>query len=314
MATAATPTGQSHSPANFSQRDIVHPLIQTLIARTPVITDGAWGTQLQALGLSSGDCPDAWNLSQPEKVREVAHRYVSAGSEVILTNTFRSNRIALEGFGLSDQVAALNRAGVEHSRHAAEGKAKVFASIGPSGKMLMTDEVTVEQLSEGFREQADALAAAGPDALLIETMSDIEEALIALQAARDTGLPVVVSMVFDSGKEKDRTMMGKTVEEVARLLTEAGADVIGANCGLGIERYVPIGRRLRAATDRPVWIKPNAGLPEIVNGRMFYRTTPEQFAAEAIALRDAGVHFLGGCCGTTPEHIRALRDSLASPR
>ena len=292
----------------------MHALIERLIAGAPVITDGAWGTQLQALGLVSGECPDAWNLSHPEQVREVARRYVGAGSDVILTNTFRSNRIALEGYGLAEETASLNRAGVEHSRHAAAGAASVFASIGPSGKMLMTDEVTADRLADAFREQAEALAAAGPDALLIETMSDLEEALLALGAARATGLPVVVSMVFDSGKEKDRTMMGTTVEEVARALTDAGADVVGANCGLGIERYVPIGERLRRATSKPVWIKPNAGLPEIVDGHILYRTTPEQFAAHAVALRDAGVHFLGGCCGTTPDHIRALRQTVAASR
>ncbi len=294
----------------------MNPLIETLIAAGPVITDGAWGTQLQSLGLSPGECPDAWNLSHPEKVREVARRYVEAGSNVILTNTFRSNRIALEGYGLSDQAAALNRAGVEHSRSAASGKARVFASIGPSGKMLMSGDITHEQLSRAFSEQARTLAEAGPDALLVETMSDLEEALIALNAARSTGLPVVVSMVFDSGKEKDRTMMGTTVEAVARALTEAGADVVGANCGNGIERYVPIGKRFRAITDRPVWIKPNAGIPEVVDGRIIYKTPPDQFAAHAVPLRDAGVHFLGGCCGTTPEHVRALRKLLAvsSPR
>ncbi len=286
-------------------------LIETLIAAGPVITDGAWGTQLQSLGLSTGECPDAWNLSHPEKVREVARRYIEAGSDVILTNTFRSNRIALEGYGLADQTASLNRAGVEHSRSAALGKARIFASIGPSGKMLMSGDVTPEQLAEAFSEQARTLAEAGADALLIETMSDLEEARIALKAARSTGLPVAVSMVFDSGKEKDRTMMGATVEAVARALTEAGADVVGANCGNGIEGYVPIGKRFRASTDKPVWIKPNAGIPEVVDGRVIYKTPPDRFAAHAVPLRDAGVHFLGGCCGTTPEHVRALRKLLA---
>jgi methionine synthase I (cobalamin-dependent) len=292
----------------------VHTIIQKLIAGAPVITDGAWGTELQALGLSSGDCPDLWNLSHPDLVRQVARSYVEAGSRVILTNTFRSNRIALEGYRLADRTRALNRAGVEHSRQAAGTQASVFASIGPSGKMLMTGEVTPEQLGEAFREQAEALASAAPDALLVETMTDLDEAMIALAAARETGLPVVASMVFDSGKEKDRTMMGKTVEDVAKALTEGGADVVGANCGLGIERYIGIGQRLRKATQQPVWIKPNAGIPEMVDGRIRYHTTPEQFAAEALALRDAGVHFLGGCCGTTPAHIRALKETVASRR
>jgi methionine synthase I (cobalamin-dependent) len=284
----------------------VHPTIAALCAQAPVITDGAWGTQLHSLGLASGECPDAWNLTHPDQVREVARRYVEAGSRVILTNTFRSNRVALAGYGLAERVAELNRLGVEHSRAGAGDRALVFASIGPSGRMLMSGEVTEAELSAAFREQAEALAAGGPSALLVETMSDLDEALIALEAARTTGLPVGVSMVFDSGREKDRTMMGTTVEEVARRLDEAGADIIGANCGLGIEGYVGIGRRLRAATAKPVWIKPNAGLPEMIQGQVVYRSTPAEFARHGLPLKEAGVEFVGGCCGTTPEHIRSL--------
>jgi len=286
-------------------------LIEEMIRARPVITDGAWGTQLQNLGLAPGECPDGWNLLHPERVRDVARRYVDAGSDVILTNTFRSNRIALAPFGLAESAVALNRAGVELSRAAAGSRVKVFASMGPSGTMLMTGEVGAEELSSAFGEQARAFAEAGSDAIVVETMSDIEEAKLALAAARATGLPVVVSMVFDSGREKDRTMMGATVEQVAQELTEAGADVVGANCGLGIDGYVPIGRRLRAATDRPIWIKPNAGLPELIDGAIQYRTGPDHFASHARILRDAGVHFIGGCCGTTPEFIRALKAALS---
>jgi methionine synthase I (cobalamin-dependent) len=284
-----------------------------ILAQTPVITDGAWGTQLHSLGLSADECPDGWNLKNPEKVVEVARRYVAAGSQVILTNTFRSNRISLAGFGLEELTVQINRAGVEISRRGAGKAALVFASIGPTGKMLMNGDVTPEEMQAAFEEQARALASAGADALVIETMSDIEEAKIALAAARGTGLPAVVSMVFDSGKEKDRTMMGLTVEQVARELTGAGAHIIGANCGLGIEGYLPIGKRLRAATTLPIWIKANAGLPEMVNGRIEYRITPQQFAAHARTLRDEGVQFLGGCCGTTPEFIRALREAVGPP-
>jgi len=288
-------------------------MLTQLLAKTPVITDGAWGTQLQSLGLSAEECPDAWNLKNPEKVVQVAHRYVAAGSQVVLTNTFRSNRIALAGFGLEDLTVPINRAGVEISRRGTGKAARVFASIGPTGKMLMSGEVTPEEVQSAFEEQARALAAAGADALVVETMADLEEAKLALAAARGTGLPVVVSMVFDSGKEKDRTMMGLTVEQVAGALTEAGASVVGANCGLGIEGYLPIGKRLRAATTLPIWIKANAGLPELVNGKIEYRITPREFADHARTLRDEGVQFLGGCCGTTPEFIRALREALSPP-
>lgn len=288
----------------------MHPTLARLLQSTPVLTDGAWGTQLQALGLRAGECPDVWNLTHPEQVRQVARLYVDAGSAVILTNTFRSNRVALEGFGLADRVVDINTSGVRISREAAAGRALVFASIGPTGKMLMTEEVTPEEMLAAFTEQAAALASAGADALVAETMSDLEEAKLAVQAARTTGLPVVASMVFDSGRDKDRTMMGSTPEQVAEELAAAGADVIGANCGLGMEGYIPIARRLRAATHLPIWIKPNAGLPEMVEGKVTYRTTPEEFARQATALRDVGVAFVGGCCGTSPEFVHALSTTL----
>ncbi len=288
----------------------MHPTLARLLQSTPVLTDGAWGTQLQALGLRAGECPDSWNLTHPDQVRHVARLYVDAGSAVILTNTFRSNRVALEGFGLADRVVDINTSGVRISREAAAGRALVFASIGPTGKMLMTEEVTPEEMLAAFTEQAAALASAGADALVVETMSDLEEAKLAVQAARTTGLPVVASMVFDSGRDKDRTMMGSTPELVAEELAAAGADVIGANCGLGMEGYIPIARRLRAATHLPIWIKPNAGLPEMVEGKVTYRTTPEEFARQATALRDAGVAFVGGCCGTSPEFVHALSKTL----
>jgi methionine synthase I (cobalamin-dependent) len=184
--------------------------------------------------------------------------------------------------------------------------------MGPSGKLLLSGEVTAEQLRAAFLEQARVLAKAGADALAVETMSDLEEAKLAVSAARETGLPVVACMVFDSGKEKDRTMMGNTPEQVARDLTAAGADVIGANCGQGIAGFVSICRRLRAATDRPVWIKPNAGLPTMVEGRARYNTTPAEFAAQIPALLQAGASFIGGCCGTAPEFISATRKLLTT--
>jgi len=275
-----------------------------------VVTDGAWGTELQARGLASGEFPDAWNLSHPEQVADVARSYVKAGSEIILTNTFGANRLRLASHDLAAQGAEINRLGVEISRQAAAGRASVFASIGPTGKMLMSGETDPDELRAAFDEQASALARAGADALVVETMADLAEALPAVKAAHATGLPVVACMVFDSGKNKDRTMMGTTPEQAAEALAEAGADVIGANCGVGIAGYVTICQRLHAATDRPVWIKANAGLPELVDGRIVYRTTPQTFASYAKALVDAGVSFLGGCCGTNPEFIRALGQEM----
>ena len=286
-------------------------IIDKLLADGPIITDGAWGTQLQQLGLPVGHSPDGWNLEAPEKVQQVPRAYVEAGSNVVLTNTFRANRLALEGDGLADQVVEINRAGAEISLQAAAGEASVFASIGPSGKMLLSGETTEDQLREIFEEQASALADAGVDAIVIETMADLAEAKIALAAAKQTGLPVVCCMVFDSGKDLDRTMMGNTVEQVAKELTDAGADVIGANCGQGIVTYIEICKRYAAATDLPLWIKPNAGIPQMEGDRVVYDSTAEDFAESGQLLVEAGASFVGGCCGTGPEFIRALKNKLS---
>ena len=292
----------------------MNPLLKKLLARGPVIADGATGTQLQARGLAPGECPDSWNLSHATAVEEVARAHVEAGSEIILTNTFRANRQALAGHGLAEKTEEINRRGVEIARRVAAGQAAVFGSMGPSGKMLMTGEVGEEELSSAFEEQAHLLADAGVEGFALETLSDLVEAKLALAAARRTGLPVVVSMVFDSGKEKDRTMMGVTPEKAAEELTAAGADVIGSNCGRTIQNFIPLCRRLHSATDRPIWIKPNAGLPGWVEGRLVYPTTPEQFAGAIPALVEAGASFVGGCCGTTPEFIRAIKDQLRTLR
>ncbi len=273
-----------------------------------MVTDGAWGTQLQAHGLAQGEFPDLWNLSHPERVLAVARSYADAGSDLILTNTFGGNRFRLGEHAPLEQLRQINIRGVEISRQAAQGRTRVFASIGPSGKLLLSGEVTPEDLAKAFAEQAEALASAGADGLVVETMSDLEEATLAVKAARETGLPVVACVVFDSGKEKDRTMMGNTPEQVAQALGSAGADVIGANCGQGIAGFVPICRRLKAATDRPIWIKANAGLPRIVEGKTVYETTPQQFAGYVPELIEAGASFIGGCCGTSPDFIAAARE------
>jgi 5-methyltetrahydrofolate--homocysteine methyltransferase len=280
--------------------------LQEWLAGGPLVTDGAWGTELQMRGLPAGAAPDLWNLEQPDRVGQVAASYCEAGSRVILTNTFRSNPIALAAYGRDADTEAVNRAGVAISRKAAAGRVLVFASIGPSGKLLVTGDVSAEQLDDAFARQAAALAEAGADALLIETMSDIEEARLALAAAKRTGLPVVVSFAFDSGRNHDRTMTGATPEQAARAAEEGGADAVGANCGAGVAAFGEVCRRLRAASRLPVWMKPNAGLPSVEDGRVVYSASPEDFAAAASGLFAAGASFVGGCCGTSPEFIRAL--------
>ena len=285
-------------------------LIAELTARGPVLTDGAWGTELQARGLVSGELPDFWNLSHPDRVEAVARAYVDAGSQIVLTNTFQANRIAAGSHPEHEQLAEVNRAGVEISRRAADGRARVFASMGPSGKLLLPGQGDDFGMEEAFREQAEALAAGRPDAIVVETMSDLTEAGLAVAAAKATGLPVVACMVFDSGKKKDRTMTGVTPTQAAEAMTAAGADVVGANCGLGVEGYIPICATLAAATPLPIWIKANAGLPVLEGGEIVYKTTPEEFAGHVDALREAGARFIGGCCGTNPKFIEALARRL----
>jgi len=288
----------------------MHETIKTILEKGPVVTDGAWGTELMKKGMKAKECPEIWNLTDPEKVVEVAKSYVDAGSRVILTNTFGANQFILSRYNMKDTVREINIAGVDISKEAAGDKALVFASMGPSGKMLIMKDVTKTELQEAFNEQADAIKDAGADAIIVETMTDMEEALIAIAAAKKTGLPLVASMVFDAGKEKDRTIMGHTIEEMAEKFTSAGVDVLGTNCGKGIEGFIPVCKKMRASTDLPLWVKANAGSPEYVKGETVYNTTPEEYAAFIPLLVEAGADFIGGCCGTNPNFIRAIKEKL----
>jgi methionine synthase I (cobalamin-dependent) len=273
------------------------------LAAGPLVTDGAWGTELQNRGLLPGESPDLWNLHHPGRVEAVARAYCAAGSRIILTNTFRANAVSLP----DADIRSINQAGVAISRRASAGRARVVASVGPSGKLLLPDDPGADLLGAAFATQARSLAEAGADALLLETMTDLGEARIALDALLSTGLPVIVSFVFDSGRNKDRTMMGVTPEQAASAMSAAGADAVGANCGAGIEGFIPICGRLRAASDLPVWIKPNAGVPVMKDGQITYQTTPEQFASHVPELIEAGASFIGGCCGTNPKFIEAIK-------
>lgn len=277
----------------------------------PVILDGAWGTELQARGLAIGECPDAWNLVRPDAVSSVARAYVDAGSQVILTNTFGASRIALQQHGLAHHAVEINRIGARISIEAAGTRAMVFGSIGPTGAVFSDDGLQQDVALAAFQEQAEALTVERVSGLVIETMCDLTEARLALRAATATGLPVVACMTYSFGKAQDRTITGITPEQAAAALQEGGAWAIGANCGNGAEQMLPICRRLRAATSLPLWIKPNAGLPTLRNGVADYATTPEQFAAWAEELVDAGASFIGGCCGTSPDFIGALVEALS---
>jgi len=288
----------------------MHPLIAELTASGPVITDGAWGTQIQQRGLPVGAPPDPWNLDRPEVILEVARAYVEAGSQIILTNTFGASPITLARHGEADKAFAINKRGAEISRQAADVRVRVFGSVGPTGKMVSMGEIEEDDLRAAYREQLAGLTAGGVDGIVIETMSDLVEAQIAVACAAETGLPVVACMTFGAGKSGDRTVMGTTPEQAAEGLLEAGADIVGSNCGHGPAAMRPVIERLHNASGLPVWAKPNAGLPRLQDGVAVYEQTAEQFVAEAVGLLASGAGFIGGCCGTSPEFIRALKASI----
>lgn len=286
------------------------PIIEDLLKVSPVITDGGWGTQLQSHGLAPGMCPDEWNLSHPDIVGSIASDYVNAGSKIILTNTFGANKISLAKYELDEKAVDIVRSGVALSLESARDKALVFVSVGPTGKLVTMDEIRIPDIEEIFKEQIFTAADAGAQGIVIETMSDIEEAAAAARIARETGLPVVASLVFDSGKNKDRTIMGVTMENALTRLVDEGIDIFGANCGMGIQEYRPLFDRLCSLTDLPLWIKPNAGMPVLKDRMPTYTMKAEDFADIATSFSFRGNVFFGGCCGTTPEFIRALTRRL----
>ncbi|MBI4986853.1 MAG: homocysteine S-methyltransferase family protein [Rhodocyclales bacterium] len=272
-------------------------------------TDGAWGTELMKQGGPSAELKDLWNVSAPDKVLAVARSYVDAGARIILTNTFSSNRIVLERHGAAGRSTELTRAGAAISRQAAGDRALVFGSIGPTGKLVSMKQLAVADAEAAFAEQAAALAAGGADAIVIETMADLEEAKAALRACLAAcDLPVGVSFTFDSGKDKNRTMMGVTTAQAWQAARDGGASFVGANCGIGIDAYIKVARELaQNGAELPLWIKGNAGRPEMAaDGSTHYKAGPEDFSRAVPELVAAGVRFIGGCCGSTPAHVRAI--------
>jgi 5-methyltetrahydrofolate--homocysteine methyltransferase len=282
---------------------------------TVLVADGAWGTEFFKRGLMQGSPPDEWNLTHAEIVREVTREYVEAGADIVLTNTFGANRLRLEPHGLSDRVSAINAAGVAIARETASGRALVAGDIGPCGRFLSMGEVTAEDLYDLFAEQARALSEAGVDWIVVESMTDMEEMAIAVRAAAQTaGVPVVASMTYNRTSKGYRTMMGNTPEVCVKRAEDAGAAVIGANCGSGIEDYVPLAPLLRALTALPLWVKANAGIPQLVAGKVSYPLSAREYAAYVPALVTAGVDVIGGCCGTDPDFVREIGQKVVSRR
>lgn len=294
-------------------RWIVADTLRERLGRGLMLADGAWGTLLQARGLPAGHPPDEWNLSHPDDVEAVARSYVEAGSDLILTNTFGANPWILARSGLANELRKINRDGARISRQAAAGRALVVASLGPSGEFLEPlGTTTPAEMQAAFRLQVEGLIEGEPDGFVVETMSDPAEAVCAVRAIRElSDLAVVVSMTFDSGEDGLRTMMGKSPEDIARSFTDLPVDALGANCGRGPEPYVRLTEKLRESTHLPLWIKANAGMPELgPDGRQRFPLGPEAYAAFVPEIVRAGARIVGGCCGTTPDHIRAMRATV----
>jgi 5-methyltetrahydrofolate--homocysteine methyltransferase len=279
-----------------------------------LLADGATGTMLQTMGLPVGDAPEQWTLHRPDAVRELARLYAAAGSDLVYTNTFGASRVHLRRCGLENELAHLNQRAVSLAREgvqAAGETAMVVGSMGPTGEMLEPyGEFSADEARQSFTEQAKLLAEAGVDAIVCETFTDLSEALFAVSAIREaTKLPVLASMAFDQG---GRTMMGVTPEDAVAQLSAAGACVIGANCSVGPEGLEQTIRAMKAAQPNArLLAKPNAGLPEVVNGQAVYKVGPSVLAEFAKHMRQLGVAVVGGCCGTTADHIRAMRKALS---
>lgn len=277
--------------------------------RGVLVSDGAWGTFIHQKGLKSEDCPESWNLNRPEDIYEIARSYVDAGADMILTNSFGGSPFKLAPYGLESKVYEINKAAAEISRRAAGESVYVLGSVGPSGKMLMMGDVTEEELFAGFSLQIKGLSDGGADVILMETMSDADEARIAIDAAKAvTDKEIICTFTFSlTGANEYRTMMGISPADSVAMLRDAGADIIGANCGNGTAGMIEIVKEIRSVnTEIPVLVHANAGLPVLKDGVSVFPESPDEMAGKISDLIAAGANIVGGCCGTTPDHITRI--------
>ena len=285
-------------------------LLERLAAGEILISDGAMGTFLQAKGLQPGESPEAWCLTHPDAVKSIAEAYIAAGSDLVETDSFGGTSYKQKEFGLDDKVVEMNKAAARLAKEAMGDQGYVAASVGPTGQIAYDEggNVTDEDLYNAFKEQVVALAEGGADALCIETMMSTMEAAQAIKAAKEnTSLPIICTFTFEAGARGFRTMMGADPATAAKAAVEAGADIVGANCGNGIENMIEITKEIRAALpDTPILIHANAGMPVLEDGKTVFKDTPADMAARVKELIAAGANIIGGCCGTSPAHISAM--------
>lgn len=275
-----------------------------------LLSDGALGSLLIQRGLKAGECPDIWNIEKPEVLEEIAGLYCAAGSDIVSTNTFGGHPLKLAQYSLEEKTEEINKAGVKIVRKAVKDRALIAASCGSCGKLLKPyGDTDPEIISEGYKRQIGALIEEGVDIIYFETMIDLAEAILAVKAAKSVApnIPVCATITFDFTPRGFFTVMGNSIEQSARELEDAGADVVGSNCGNGIENMVKIAAGFKQHSGLPVLIQSNAGLPVVRGDILEYPESAEFMSERVEEMLRIGVNIIGGCCGTTPEHIAAFR-------
>lgn len=278
-----------------------------------LVSDGAIGSLLFEKGLKSGDSPERVNLKNPEILTDIAKLYVNAGADIIQTNTFGASPIKLSDYDLENRMKEINQTAVDAVNQAVSSNVFISGSVGPTGKMLLPyGELEPFALEDNYEKQIKVLVDSGVNLICIETMTDLNEAIIAVKSARKVSksIPIIATMTFDVLPQGCMTIMGNSVQDGCIKLEEAGANIVGSNCGNGTNNMIKIAKEFVANTNLPIMIQSNAGMPNVQDDKVTYRETPEQFAVFTQELFDLGISIIGGCCGTTPNHIKAIRKTI----